>query len=76
MACCLAGAKPGLVLGSRPANEKRRHKVMPSLIGLANLESALQVIIKTDVGILFIGLLGTNFSEILLTLNIFPLLVK
>ena len=37
-------AQPGLILGLRPANEKCRYKVMPSLISHwlgANLESAL-----------------------------------
>ena len=28
-------AIPGLILGSRPANERRRYKVTPSLIGWA-----------------------------------------
>ena len=31
----------GLILGLQPANERRRYKVTPSLIGWANLESAL-----------------------------------
>ena len=30
-----------VILGLRPANERRRYKVTPSLIGRANLESAL-----------------------------------
>ena len=31
------------ILGLRPANEKRRYKVTPSLIGWTYLESALSI---------------------------------
>ena len=48
----LKGNLSGLILGLRPANERRRYKVTPSVIsqGWANLVSALLVIPSFSVG--------------------------